>query len=195
MGYFAEARMFDANWFRWEFNVDPGYFAAYVTVACLSALLLYVLTAILMSRLFAKAGIAKWKAWVPVLNLWKMLQIGGQHGAWSLFPVLITLAATTLGLISYNANRYNWSNDKTVSACLLVIVILAAAIVYAVKYILAAWNITKKLDKSGIYMILLLVNLGPSLWLWILALDKSKWNDKLGKKSLAPEMRKKSVKK
>lgn len=67
----------------------------------------YIIFAFFLSKIFQKAGIAGWKAWVPVYNSWVMLEIGGQKGFWvllSFVPVLnivalvfMILAANTIG--------------------------------------------------------------------------------------------------
>jgi len=44
----------------------------------------YVISAILLGRIFKKAGIPTWVAWVPVYNNYKMLEIGGQQGFWAI---------------------------------------------------------------------------------------------------------------
>lgn len=43
----------------------------------------YVLNAFFLSRLFKKAGVEEWKAWVPVYNNWTQLELGGQKGYWA----------------------------------------------------------------------------------------------------------------
>jgi hypothetical protein len=68
----------------------------------------YVFEAYFMGRIFAKAGIPAWKAWVPIYNNWTMLELGGQQGFWAvlaLIPfvnlvsvVFMYLAMYTIGL-------------------------------------------------------------------------------------------------
>lgn len=48
----------------------------------------YALSAWLLSRVFRKAGIDRWKAWVPVYNTWVLLELGGQPG-WLAFIALV----------------------------------------------------------------------------------------------------------
>lgn len=56
---------------------------------------LYIVTAIFLGKLFNKAGVPSWVAWVPVYNNWKLLQLGGQQGWWSLlmFVPIVNIAA------------------------------------------------------------------------------------------------------
>jgi hypothetical protein len=65
----------------------------------------YVLFSWLLSRLFRKAGIPAWKAWVPVYNYWVFLELGGQQG-WlailMLVPVANIVATVFLCIAAYN---------------------------------------------------------------------------------------------
>src|SRR5262245_17251824 len=76
-------------------NVDPAVAAGAILFAIFFGLLAaavgYVVTALCLSRIFKKAGVEPWKAWVPVYNTWTMLEIGGQQGFWAvlmLIPVI-----------------------------------------------------------------------------------------------------------
>lgn len=66
---------------------------------------LYVLYAWLLSRVFRKAGIPAWKAWVPVYNLWVFLELGGQPG-WiailSVIPAAGIVATVFLCIAAYH---------------------------------------------------------------------------------------------
>ncbi|MGV8968990.1 MAG: DUF5684 domain-containing protein [Microbacteriaceae bacterium] len=48
------------------------------------ALILYVLISLPLAEIFAKAGLPKWKAWVPYYSTYLWLQLGGQNGWWVL---------------------------------------------------------------------------------------------------------------
>lgn len=52
------------------------------------SLVAYVLQGIFLGLIFKKAGLAAWPAWVPVYNLWKWLEIGGQKGFWSILSLV-----------------------------------------------------------------------------------------------------------
>lgn len=52
------------------------------------ALALYIVNAIFTAKIFEKAGVPAWVAWVPVYNNWKLLEIGGQNGWWILFSLI-----------------------------------------------------------------------------------------------------------
>lgn len=48
----------------------------------------YLLTAIGLTRLFRKVGIPVWRAWVPYVQTWTLLRLGGQNGNWVLLSLL-----------------------------------------------------------------------------------------------------------
>lgn len=49
----------------------------------------YVVSALLLMRIFKKAGIERpWAAWVPIYNNWKLFEIGGQQGFWAILAII-----------------------------------------------------------------------------------------------------------
>lgn len=58
---------------------------AMMLVIVFMGLAVYIVCSIFMGKIFQKAGVKFWKAWVPVYNVIKFLQIGGQN------PLLILL--------------------------------------------------------------------------------------------------------
>lgn len=52
------------------------------------ALIAYVYYGFALMGIFAKAGLKKWPAWVPVFNMWRVLQLGGQKGWWVLVSLV-----------------------------------------------------------------------------------------------------------
>lgn len=50
------------------------------------------------SLIFRKAGIAPWQGWVPFLNYWRLLELGGRGGWWVLVA-LIPFVGTILYVI------------------------------------------------------------------------------------------------
>lgn len=65
-------------------------------------LIYYVFASVCLSRIFKKAGVTSWYAWVPVLNTWKFLEMGNQNGALSLlaFVPFVNLAFSIFQLIA-----------------------------------------------------------------------------------------------
>lgn len=67
-------------------------------------LIAYVILAFLLSRIFRKAGVPAWKAWVPVYNTWTTYELGGQKGWWAilmLVPVVNFVASVFLYIAMY----------------------------------------------------------------------------------------------
>ncbi len=64
--------------------------------------LCYVVGALLLGRIFKKAGVEAWKAWVPVYNVWVMLELGGQAGWWAIlaFVPFVGIAAAVFQYIA-----------------------------------------------------------------------------------------------
>jgi hypothetical protein len=80
-----------------------GFLAVYVVVFAAS----YVLSSWMLSRIFRKAGVEPWKAWVPFYNVWVLLEMGGQPGWWailSLVPVASIAALVFLCIAIYHVD-------------------------------------------------------------------------------------------
>lgn len=56
----------------------------------------YIICSFLLGRIFKKASIPQWIAWVPVYNLWKLLTIGDKPGFWAALGLLpfVNIVAT-----------------------------------------------------------------------------------------------------
>lgn len=100
-------------------DVDPGVAAAAFTVFLVFyAVLLvasYVITAFLLSRIFKKAGVEGWKAWVPVYNTWVFYEIGEQKGYWAVLAfvpivniVSLVFAIIAMYRIGLNLGKEGW---------------------------------------------------------------------------------------
>lgn len=66
---------------------------------------LYALSAWLLGRVFKKAGIPQWKAWVPLYNFWVFLELGGQQGWLALLlliPIVNIVTTVFLCIAAYN---------------------------------------------------------------------------------------------
>ena len=51
-------------------------------------LAIYVFIAVCLMKIFTKAGVPAWIAWVPFYNTWKILEIGGQKGFWAVLAII-----------------------------------------------------------------------------------------------------------
>jgi hypothetical protein len=48
----------------------------------------YVATALLLGRIFKKAGVESWKAWIPFYNNWILYELGDQKGYWAAVAII-----------------------------------------------------------------------------------------------------------
>lgn len=65
----------------------------------------YVIYSLLLGRIFKKAGVEQWIAWVPFYNFWKTLELGGQQGFWAVLlviPFVNIVASIFLYIAMYN---------------------------------------------------------------------------------------------
>lgn len=77
------------------------FFILFMLFICLAA---YVINAILLARIFKKAGVEQWKAWVPVYNMWVLLELGDQKGFWAvlmLVPIVNIVSAVFMYIAMY----------------------------------------------------------------------------------------------
>jgi hypothetical protein len=74
----------------------------FTVILSVAVFLYYSITA---SRIFGKAGLKAWQGWVPFLNSWRLLQLGGRSGWW-LLAVLIPVVGQIVYLIVYYMAQY-----------------------------------------------------------------------------------------
>ncbi len=74
----------------------------------LFAIAAYAVGAYLLGRVFKKAGVPQWAAWVPVYNSWKLLEMGGQQGFWAvlaLIPFVNIISAIFIYISMYEIGK------------------------------------------------------------------------------------------
>lgn len=59
-----------------------------VPLMIIVGIITYIVSSIFLSKIFKKAGVESWIAWVPVYNSWKFLEIGGQQGFWAILSII-----------------------------------------------------------------------------------------------------------
>lgn len=72
------------------------------------SIIAYVVNAFLLGRIFKKAGVEQWAAWMPIYNIWKLLEIGGQQGFWAvlmLLPFVNIVAAVFMYIAMYRIGK------------------------------------------------------------------------------------------
>lgn len=77
-----------------------AFFLAYMGLMLFVCIASYVVSSWLLSRIFKKAGIEEWKAWVPLYNTWIMLEMGKQKG-WYLLLSLIPVVGSIIFLVFF----------------------------------------------------------------------------------------------
>ena len=123
-----------------------SFFVAFGLFMLLFALAAYVVNSIFLAKIFKKAGEEGWKAWVPVYNLWVLLELGEQPGWISL--LLLPAFIPFLGVL--------------------------IALVPAVYSAIAAYKIGLKFGKEGVFVLLYIFL--PLVWVIWLAVDsKAVW--------------------
>jgi len=63
-------------------------YAVFLLFMLAFTIIAYVVSAILIGRIFKKAGVPAWIAWVPFYNNYKLLEIGNQPGYWAIFAII-----------------------------------------------------------------------------------------------------------
>lgn len=79
------------------------------------ALVSYAVVAFLLSRIFKKAGVPEWAAWVPIYNNWKLLELGNQPGFWAIlnlvpFVNIVAMIYTYISMydIGFKLQKAGW---------------------------------------------------------------------------------------
>lgn len=80
-------------------GIDTGLLAALTVVQGVVAIGAYVWLALALTAVFRKTGVAPWKAWVPVLNIWELFLLAGMRGWWAVVVAGGALMATILGTV------------------------------------------------------------------------------------------------
>jgi hypothetical protein len=89
-------------------GLDAAMLSGIVAFLILFALLSYAITAFLLGKVFQKAGVPQWAAWVPVYNNWKLLELGGQQGFWAILafiPFVNIISLIFLYIAMYHIGR------------------------------------------------------------------------------------------
>jgi hypothetical protein len=96
---------------------DAGFFvffAGFFVFFIVFFLIFYVLYSYMLGRIFKKADVEQWIAWVPFYNNWKMLEIGGQQGYWAILaiiPLVNIASAVFMFMAMYHIGRKLGKDD------------------------------------------------------------------------------------
>lgn len=98
------ATVSEGLYFNHNINNSVGITAVFMIVSVVFCLIIfigvYVFFSICLSRIFKKAGVKPWAAWVPFYNNWKFFEMGSFHGALSLL-CLVPYAGSLACMILY----------------------------------------------------------------------------------------------
>lgn len=124
-------------------------------------LVFYVITSLFLSKVFKKAGVPGYIAWIPVWNYWQIFELGGVKGYLS----LLSFASIFISSIAQQLGEGAYLGISFIAG--------VASIAGLVFYIKAMINIGRNFGKPDVF-VLLGVFFNP-IWLGILAFDKSTW--------------------
>jgi hypothetical protein len=108
-----------------EPNVPDWFYAALAVFW----LVTYIYFAIFAGMILKKAGQPAWAAWVPVYNQWKLNELGGIRGAWSLLVLgafvpfigsLLSIGGAVLFAIASYRMAPAYGRDPVVSVLLYI---------------------------------------------------------------------------
>ncbi len=85
--YIAQATPYTTT-YQTSGAVEGAAAAAFAVMMLFAVFIGYAITAIFLMLIFKKAGVPGWAAWVPFYNNWKLLEIGGQQGFWSVLSII-----------------------------------------------------------------------------------------------------------
>jgi hypothetical protein len=108
------ATLFGSLWMSNDYNngnsmmttdaATAGIVMYLIFVSLAIVAVVYVVSSLLLGRIFAKAGEKSWKAWVPVYNNWVMLELGDQKGFWAILafiPLINIVSAVYMFIAMY----------------------------------------------------------------------------------------------
>lgn len=76
-----------------------GVLSGMIMFMFIFCIIIYAVNAFLLMRIFDKAGREKWKAWVPFLNTWEMLEMCSLPG-WLLFLAFVPVVNFAFLIVS-----------------------------------------------------------------------------------------------
>ena len=82
--------------------------ASFFFVGFIFGLAIYAFVSFCLMKIFKKAGVKPWIAWVPFYNNWKLLEIGGQPGFWAvlaIIPVVNIVSAVFLYIAMFHVGK------------------------------------------------------------------------------------------
>lgn len=142
------------------------------------AVAFYLVNAWIMSAFYKKVGVAQYKAWIPVYQLWPYFELGGFHGAWSLLGIfgllpLVMLSASALPLMNLGSGspagyrfleNFDWqylSGPMAVGGALLAFLAQFAPLGLTIIGAIVAYRMAKVFEKDPALCVVAFVLLPP----------------------------------
>ncbi len=94
-------------------TADTGGMMAALLIPVLVTIVVYVVQAFFLAKVFAKAGSESWFAWVPIANVYRLLEIGGQRGYYAFLLFLGPIGLATLFFFIPAVHRVNLGFGKS----------------------------------------------------------------------------------
>ena len=89
---YSNDTMYDSSMYDTTNTLSPeaatGIALGFTIFMIITVLVSYAISAFLLSRIFKKAGVEPWKAWVPIYNNWVLLELGDQKGFWAIIALI-----------------------------------------------------------------------------------------------------------
>ncbi|MFZ1250067.1 MAG: DUF5684 domain-containing protein [Candidatus Microsaccharimonas sp.] len=126
-----------------EIAAFSAFIFLFYGIVFITSVVVYVVVALSLMRIFKKAGVKPWVAWVPFYNKWKLLEIGGQRGFWavlSIIPIVNIASAVFIYIAQYHVGKKLNKNGEFV---------LWAIFIPLVWYIWLAVDASKWNDKAS----------------------------------------------
>jgi hypothetical protein len=101
---------------------------------------IYIVVSWFLMRVFRKAGIEGWKAWVPFYNYWVFLELGGQPG-WlvilSVIPIASIIPAIFMCIAAYHIGA---AFDKPDAGWVILFIFLGAVWLGIIAFDSSRWD-------------------------------------------------------
>lgn len=158
----------DYNYNMSALNQGIAVLIAIAGIVAIAFIAMYVLNSIALMKIFKKAGIEGWKAWVPIYSTMIFYELGGMKSwpVWATALSSIFLAVPLLNILAWP-------------------VAIVVGSINTFFGMIANFSISKKFGKDINFAMLSAIPIANIVWLMMLAFGDNTWNDSLGEPSLA----------
>lgn len=107
------AQLYSESYYSTTYSNDYDIFP-FIMIGLWAGIIAYIVQAIFLGMIFKKAGQPAWKAWIPIYNVWTLLQLGGQNGIWAvlaLIPIVNIVSAVFMYIAMYYIGKKLGKSD------------------------------------------------------------------------------------